>query len=520
MSGAPGTQAPAEWYLARDGQQFGPLSDQELRKLVEGGHLRPTDLLWREGFPDWRQARILLPSAPPQAASPASPTIAQAPPPDGQTFAQPPEPATAPAPRPTHAPVQPMVGHPVAASQSAGQTAAITPSIVARPVTAPATQAAHAAQPAHGGAALAPAPPPPTVSPSMARAPSPAAARPVAAPVATSSQAPARPVAAPAGATPTAGSAPAPAVKPAPRAKPAPRREGAAPTLARARGDGEDGPRSGPLLWIKRTAVALFFLVSLAAAGWLAYPYRNKLFSAAASLTSVAAPQDVASPVVGYIGPQAETSARLVKSPLWAVLAREFPVWYQARLADVGRLVAQQKTDADIGAQMMQQVMLLRRQHAGDALSATPERLRAVAVAFADNLVRLRKVSAEACHGYISVGETSPQYLKLLADPQLAGPMQAQLTAVFEAVAEGRRVPRVYPQPKQSDYNLLVDGLAKRGWTDADLQLFSDSKAFGAAAPEKVCKLVTDWFQAQLEIGDADMQLRLLVDALKPVVAG
>jgi hypothetical protein len=31
---------------------------------------------------------------------------------------------------------------------------------------------------------------------------------------------------------------------------------------------------------------------------------------------------------------------------------------------------------------------------------------------------------------------------------------------------------------------------------------------------------VHDWFAAQLALKDADMQLRLLVDSLKPVVAG
>jgi hypothetical protein len=35
-----------------------------------------------------------------------------------------------------------------------------------------------------------------------------------------------------------------------------------------------------------------------------------------------------------------------------------------------------------------------------------------------------------------------------------------------------------------------------------------------------VCQLVHDWFAAQLAIKDPDMQLRLLVDSLKPVVAG
>jgi hypothetical protein len=52
------------------------------------------------------------------------------------------------------------------------------------------------------------------------------------------------------------------------------------------------------------------------------------------------------------------------------------------------------------------------------------------------------------------------------------------------------------------------------------MQLFSDERALAKASPEKVCQMVHDWFAAQLALGDADMQMRLLVDALRPVVAG
>jgi hypothetical protein len=55
--------APAsriEWYLSRDGQQHGPLSAAELAKFIELGHLRPDDLLWREGFADWRPASLVF----------------------------------------------------------------------------------------------------------------------------------------------------------------------------------------------------------------------------------------------------------------------------------------------------------------------------------------------------------------------------------------------------------------------------------------------------------------------------
>src|SRR4029079_15720647 len=53
--------AQTQWYLARDGQQYGPLTEAELAKVSEMGHLQPTDLLWRDGFPDWRPAMIVFP---------------------------------------------------------------------------------------------------------------------------------------------------------------------------------------------------------------------------------------------------------------------------------------------------------------------------------------------------------------------------------------------------------------------------------------------------------------------------
>ncbi len=56
------------WYLARDGQQYGPITDLELGKMVELRHLHPDDFLWREGFEDWVEARripgLLAPTPP------------------------------------------------------------------------------------------------------------------------------------------------------------------------------------------------------------------------------------------------------------------------------------------------------------------------------------------------------------------------------------------------------------------------------------------------------------------------
>lgn len=61
----------AQWFIARDGAQHGPLSDAEMKKLVELSYLRPTDLIWRQGFPDWRPALAVFPR-------PQAPTMAGA----------------------------------------------------------------------------------------------------------------------------------------------------------------------------------------------------------------------------------------------------------------------------------------------------------------------------------------------------------------------------------------------------------------------------------------------------------
>jgi hypothetical protein len=48
--------AEASWYLSRDGQQHGPLSDRELTLFAEGGNFQPGDLLWTAGLDEWKPA--------------------------------------------------------------------------------------------------------------------------------------------------------------------------------------------------------------------------------------------------------------------------------------------------------------------------------------------------------------------------------------------------------------------------------------------------------------------------------
>jgi hypothetical protein len=51
---------PINWYLARDGQQHGPISDRELSELHRLGQLRSSDLLWRDGWSGWAPAAAVF----------------------------------------------------------------------------------------------------------------------------------------------------------------------------------------------------------------------------------------------------------------------------------------------------------------------------------------------------------------------------------------------------------------------------------------------------------------------------
>src|SRR5512134_405723 len=65
-----GTETEIQWYIARERKQYGPLSDAELRMFIAGSHLRPTDLVWRPGMADWRQANSVFSLKPAPAALP------------------------------------------------------------------------------------------------------------------------------------------------------------------------------------------------------------------------------------------------------------------------------------------------------------------------------------------------------------------------------------------------------------------------------------------------------------------
>jgi hypothetical protein len=289
--------------------------------------------------------------------------------------------------------------------------------------------------------------------------------------------------------------------------------------------DEEPETRGGGL---KKALLAIICLAALGAAGWFAFPHRVALMEIGKTLPSrvialVPATgrkgQDVVA-IKDIAGPPETIDKLLQASQMWRIIKREFPDWYADRLKETAALVAQDKGEEAIGQHLAKAVVALRRQQVNQALAAGFPQLKAIATTFYENLAQLRKHSVDACFAFISQGEASPAIVALMRDSAHAAHLQAQLTAVFEAIADGRKTARVYPQPRKTDYDALAGDLSKRGWSQADMQLFSDERALSRASPEKVCQLVHDWFAAQLDIKDPDMQLRVLVDSLKPVVAG
>ncbi|MGD9925456.1 MAG: DUF4339 domain-containing protein [Hyphomicrobiaceae bacterium] len=455
---------PTEWYLARDGQQHGPVTDAELKKIIELGYLRPTDLVWRQGMAEWAAAESVL---------------------DLRSAAARPAPAP-PSPSPSHAGIKAKEAGVAAQPQQPGPAR----SEQHRGYSAPsqgAARTAEAALAAHRG----------THAESDRQS------------YASSSQ-------------------------PARDATPAPIRP------SRGGYDGgeaeafDDRRRRG-FPW--RAVSALFLIGILGAGGWGLYA-TGKLahlpFLAAPATSNevpiVNRPTGSARDATTQSGASVSSSTdtanlpqpieqRLQSSPLWKVLQQNFPEWYSERVAEIAKLSSESKSQREIDAALTRAIVELRRRHQSDALAASPARLKAMASAFVESLGRLAKISTPACYGYISQGEASPAIADLTS-PEQRTAIDAQLATIFDAIAEGRQSPSQRDQPKREDYDVLSKELGQRGWSAADLQLFTDARALSRAAPEKVCQMVQDWFAAQLAVPDEAVKIRLLGEALRPVVAG
>jgi hypothetical protein len=277
---------------------------------------------------------------------------------------------------------------------------------------------------------------------------------------------------------------------------------------------------------LRKIIVAAILLGGLAASAWLAYPHRNKLLEFASFLPDAPLSSAVdrksleTPPLAGLKGDAKTIDTAMQAAAVWRLVKREFPDWYAQRLKEIEAMSAAGKDDAAIGQHLARALVTLRRQQVDNALAAHVSSLKRVAAAFLENIERLRKTGTDACYSFISQGEPSPTIVGLLQGSEHVVSLQTQMVAIVEAISDGRRSPRVYAPPRQTDYDALAADLGKRGWTKADLQLFSDERALARAAPDKVCQLVHDWFAAQLAISDTEMQQRLLVDSLRPVVAG
>ena len=405
-----GPEPSNQWYIARDGRQYGPLSEAEMRLFVAGGHLKPTDLIWRPGFPDWRPAPAVFP---PQTAQ-------RPPPPPGR--------------HPTDPPPAP---HSAAGSPAGGQ------------------------------------------SPQLPEQPG-AEARP--------------------GAN---------------RVRDLVRVEPHAPAV-----DDEQGQEARRRR--RKLAVAMALTLVVAGGAWAAYKYGGTVarFARSVSANAPASAKLDNAPLGSLTGSADAIDSRFQKSAMWSVVKKEFPEWYGERLKEAAKLSAEKKPDDAIAKHLVEALVALRRKHAEQALSASTPKLQSIAASFLENLKKLREHSTEACYSFISQGEVSPHVIEILQKPEMSGAVQAQVTAVFEAIADGRRSPNKHNPPQKADYDALADQLTRLGWSQADLQLFADPRALARSSPDRVCKMVQEWFSAHISIKDKEAQERLLVETLRPVVSG
>jgi hypothetical protein len=75
----------AEWFYAVDGQQGGPVSLEQLRRMIEEGAVGARDLVWRDGMGEWMASKKVaeLWAAEPAATPPppVPPPVISSPPP-------------------------------------------------------------------------------------------------------------------------------------------------------------------------------------------------------------------------------------------------------------------------------------------------------------------------------------------------------------------------------------------------------------------------------------------------------
>ncbi len=60
----------ADWFYSVGDTRQGPVTEDDLKRLVAAGRLRPSDLVWRDGMPDWVEARTVPVLFPPPKVEP------------------------------------------------------------------------------------------------------------------------------------------------------------------------------------------------------------------------------------------------------------------------------------------------------------------------------------------------------------------------------------------------------------------------------------------------------------------
>lgn len=514
------TETNIQWFIARDGRQHGPVSDVELRKLVELAHLKPTDLVWRQGFSDWRTAASVfpIPDTPPTAApsAPAAPAQPQAAP---QTQA----PGPAPGSGPMASGPQPITQHGPAPPPAAP---------IANPGQAPAPNTSFAAAPGPGpsrglGPALGQQPSQPYApfghgQPNVAgRAPGPepVPTRPLGSPVIPQPG-------------PFGGPGPGPGPAAAPRITTDMRRPSEPSQTTHRRASTRKAPRLA--------LVATALLALMGAGAWLSSQYKDEILGTAStsengsaskeSPNSTAAAamvppdrqgsQTAATPVANVVPSTEEMDAKLQARRMWVVIKQQFPERYQQIVTQASRLAAEQKPQSDITAYLVSEIVKIRRENAQHALAASTARHKELAAAFLANLQELSRESGDGCYEFISRGETSAVILSRIEDPARSVEIETQLITIVTAVVEGRAQPSSHPVPVKTDYDVLAGELGRLGWTQADMRLFANPKELAQAPRDRVCSMLKDWFTAHLAIQDPSTQERLLFETLKPVVSG
>lgn len=66
----------AQWYCMTGGTRYGPTTEEEIRGWLAEGRLKPTDMVWAEGMPEWLPAGSALPGTPGAAAPGPLPPLA------------------------------------------------------------------------------------------------------------------------------------------------------------------------------------------------------------------------------------------------------------------------------------------------------------------------------------------------------------------------------------------------------------------------------------------------------------